>query len=114
MKRSDVIVSANTFEGRPNAVLEAMAAGRPLVVSDIPAHREILDDASAYWADPSDPASIAGAVELVLDHPVQAETRAAAAQVRARAWALEAIAEHYDRVYRAVLSGRSVGKAAGR
>src|SRR5262249_9486808 len=37
-------VSASTSEGRPNAVLEAIAARVPVVLSDIPAHREIVTD----------------------------------------------------------------------
>lgn len=39
---ADLYVSASTFEGRPNAVLEAMAAGKVCLVSDIAAHREII------------------------------------------------------------------------
>jgi glycosyltransferase involved in cell wall biosynthesis len=42
MKASQALVSTSTFEGQPNAVLEAMACGCPLVVSDIAAHREFL------------------------------------------------------------------------
>ncbi len=38
----DVFVSASLTEGCPNAVMEAMACGLPVVLSDIPAHREIL------------------------------------------------------------------------
>ncbi len=35
--------SASEFEGRPNSVLEAMAFGLPCVVSNIQAHREIIE-----------------------------------------------------------------------
>jgi glycosyltransferase involved in cell wall biosynthesis len=47
MKASQALVSTSSFEGQPNAVLEAMACRCPLVVSDIPAHREFLRDDSA-------------------------------------------------------------------
>jgi glycosyltransferase involved in cell wall biosynthesis len=38
----DVYVTASEFEGRPNAVLEALAAGKPSVVSKIEAHQEVI------------------------------------------------------------------------
>lgn len=40
---ADIYVSASLTEGCPNAVMEAMACGLPVILSDIPAHREILD-----------------------------------------------------------------------
>lgn len=41
---SDVFVSASRGEGLPVAVLEAMACRRPVILSDIPPHREIVKD----------------------------------------------------------------------
>jgi glycosyltransferase involved in cell wall biosynthesis len=42
----DVFAAPSRKEGLPLAVLEAMALGLPVVASDIPAHRELLGDAS--------------------------------------------------------------------
>lgn len=43
LKASDVYVSTSKSEGMPNGVLEAMATGLPVILSDIEQHREIFD-----------------------------------------------------------------------
>jgi len=42
LRAADTFVSASLTEGCPNAVMEALACGLPVVLSDIPQHREIL------------------------------------------------------------------------
>lgn len=41
LKSSDVFISASKAEGLPYTVLEALAADLPVILSDIPSHREI-------------------------------------------------------------------------
>ncbi|MEU6696732.1 glycosyltransferase family 1 protein [Pseudonocardia sp. NPDC046786] len=55
------LVSASRDEGFGLPVLEAMARGCPVVVSDIAAFREVAGDAGLF-ADPDDPAGFAAAV----------------------------------------------------
>ena len=43
LSRTDILVQASEREGRPNAVLEAMAAGIPVVASDIDGISELID-----------------------------------------------------------------------
>lgn len=43
LRAADIFVSASSAEGLPLAVLEAMACGLPLRLSDIAPHREVLD-----------------------------------------------------------------------
>lgn len=45
---ADAFVSASLSEGLPNSVLEAGAAGLPMILSDIPQHREIWCDEMEY------------------------------------------------------------------
>jgi len=113
MKRADVIVSIGLFEGHPNTVLEGMASARPLVVSDIPAHRAVLDDRSAFWVDHRDAAGVARTLICALDHPDEAAARAAAARSRIATSSIDHAAAQYDRVYRGVLAKRSSTRAEG-
>lgn len=39
---ADYFISASLHEGMPNAVLESLALGRPVVLSRIPAHQEVM------------------------------------------------------------------------
>ena len=102
MKRASVLVSVSFFEGNPNVVLEAMACGCPLIVSEIPAHRELLDEGTAIFVDPGQPRQVANAIESVLNDPAGAMNRAQAARARAQSYALPLVAERYAEVYRTV------------
>lgn len=63
--RASVFVFPSLDEGFGLPPLEALATGTPVVVSDIPAHRETLGR-SAVFVDPRDPESIARGVEEAL------------------------------------------------
>jgi len=49
--RTDVLVHFSAFEGLPLSLLEAMRAGRPVVASDLPVIREVVDDAGILVHD---------------------------------------------------------------
>jgi glycosyltransferase involved in cell wall biosynthesis len=100
LKAADVMVSVSHFEGRPNTVIEAMACGTPLVVSNIPEHREIVDATSALLVEHHDAHDIAHAILAVLRDPEDAVKRAAVAREAVAAWTPDAIASEYARIYR--------------
>jgi glycosyltransferase involved in cell wall biosynthesis len=105
MKRATVVVSPSWFEGRPNVVLEAMACGVPLVVSDIPAHRELLDESSAMFVPPASGAGLARAIETLIDDQAGARARAAMARQRAASFELSTVARQYADMYHEILAG---------
>jgi len=100
LKRAAVFVSLSRWEGMPNTVMEAMAMRCPAVVSDIPQHREILDEESARFVALGDAAAVAAAVRALLDDPADAAARAARARRAADAWSIEATARAWDALYR--------------
>lgn len=57
---ADLLVHSATMEGMPNAVLEGMACGLPVVATDIPGIREIVgDDQKNYLVAPGDDKTMA-------------------------------------------------------
>jgi glycosyltransferase involved in cell wall biosynthesis len=107
LKSAVAFVSVSLYEGRPNTILEAMAAECPLVVSDIPEHREFLDADVAWLVDPTDPQAIAAALHHVLADPSEAKERSARARQRVAAFSLASSQAHYHAVYEDVLRQRA-------
>lgn len=103
MKEADVFISVSHYEGLPNSVLEAMACGCPLVVSDIPAHREFLNEQSAVLVNHLEPTAIVKGLREVLENPEPAQTRAKTAQEKLSGWNISAIANQYEEVYQKIL-----------
>ncbi|HSY52596.1 MAG TPA: glycosyltransferase [Thermoanaerobaculia bacterium] len=106
LKRSRAVVAVSLVEGHPSAVLEAMAAGVPVVVSDIPAYRSLLNDDSASFVPAGDPLEIAAALVRTLKDRRSAGERAARAKEGMRSLSLEVAVTRYEDIYRRLLAGR--------
>jgi glycosyltransferase involved in cell wall biosynthesis len=106
LRAASACISVSLFEGNPNVVLEAAAVGCPLVVSDIAAHREILDEETALFV-PTHPAeAVAAGIQRALDDPTAARMRARRAADRARGWTAESVADKYLAAYSETLARR--------
>lgn len=101
MKAADVCVSVSKFEGQPNTVMEAMACGCPLVVSDIPEHREFLDERSAFLAPVDSISDISAQILLCLNSAADAQAKAAVARTIAERWNLAVTVDKYLASYAA-------------
>jgi glycosyltransferase involved in cell wall biosynthesis len=71
-------------EGLPKSALEAMAAGRPLVATDIPGCREaVVHNQTGLLVPPGDAAALAGALKTLIDDPALRARFGAAGRRRA-------------------------------
>jgi glycosyltransferase involved in cell wall biosynthesis len=103
MKAASAFVSLSRFEGCPNTVLEAMACGCPLVVSDIPAHRELLDESCALLVNAAEPDAIAAALKSAITDCDTARRRAEVAAARVQSFSMERVAAAYEALYHRLL-----------
>ena len=103
VKRAAMCVSLSRYEGMPNAAMEAAAVGCPQVLSDIPAHREVFDDSTAFFANWDSPSAAADAMIGVLRNPERAIRRATKARKCSRAWSIANLVRAYEEIYRQIL-----------
>jgi glycosyltransferase involved in cell wall biosynthesis len=96
----DVYVQPSRFEGMPNALLEAMAAGCPVVATAVDGNRELIDDGVHGWLTPVDnAAALAEAIKNAVVDRNEAQQRAACAQQRVQnEFSVEAMVDAWQRV----------------
>jgi glycosyltransferase involved in cell wall biosynthesis len=65
----DIFVLPSRSEGRPNALLEAMASGLPSVATKLPGVEEVLTSESGILVHPEDAKGLASAICTLADNP---------------------------------------------
>lgn len=105
----DAFALPSFHEGLPNAALEAMAAGLPVVASRVGGMPEAVEDGvTGFLVPPGDPRALAGALGRLLADPALARRLGEAARQRvARLYPLSRTVQETERLYEALLAGRS-------
>ncbi len=89
-------------------LLEGMAAGTPVVASDIPGYRNVgTPELDALMPPPGDPDALAAALQRVLDDSLLAERLRGAGRRRASAFSMGELAGRYETMYRQLVAQRS-------
>ena len=104
----DAFCLASDFEGMSNSLMEAMAQGLPVLVSDIPANRELVSHGETGLVIPvGDRAAYARAALRLLEHPEEARQLGDAARLRMQTeFSREKMVTDYAALYREVADGR--------
>jgi len=109
---ADVFLFGSRTEGLPNALLEAMAAGLPVVATDVPGNRDLIThERTGLLARPGSAESLADGLERVLDRPDWAQTLGRQAQK----WVVEnfdasSFVPRWEHVYSSLIETPDTGR----
>ena len=96
----DVLVLSSRTEGTPMILLEAMAAGVPIIATRVGGVPDLLSEGTALLIPAEAPSAVAAAIRSVCADPSGAAARASAASERLdRAFGVGAWVQQYDSVY---------------
>lgn len=108
LARAELFLFPSALEGHPGAVVEAMMAARPVVASDIPAHRETLEHGvTGLLVPPADPETLAEAViELLRDRQAARHLGREARRVARERFDIHAVARRHEEIYDQLCNNR--------
>ena len=108
LKRADLFAFPSRTEGLPNALMEAMAAGCPIVTTDVPGCRDLVtQDRTGLVVPYGDVAALSAAMDRLLQDRSRATAlgRAAAEEVTEK-WQLSVMLDAYVALYHEVVARR--------
>ncbi|HME82419.1 MAG TPA: glycosyltransferase family 1 protein [Candidatus Eremiobacteraceae bacterium] len=111
--RAAAFIFPSRYEGFGLPPLQALAAGLPVVSSDIPVLREVLDDGTVY-CPPGDARAFSDALAHVLSGGSALDERVARGRDRARTFSWPAVAQTMVSVYARLTSVAEPGRARSR
>jgi glycosyltransferase involved in cell wall biosynthesis len=85
---SDIFIAASYLEGLSNAIVEAMAAGRPIVAFDIPVWREVLRGQAGILVEGRAPEGLAAAIVALASDSGKRRTLGS--------WGMQIVRENFD------------------
>lgn len=109
---ADVFWLASSFEGMSNSLMEAMAVGKPSVVSDIPPNRELIDQGGhGFLVTPGDTVAFMQFTRRLIDEPELRQRLGTAARSRMlEEFSVDRMCERHVALYREVTRERAVPK----
>lgn len=109
LREYHALIHPSLYEGLPNSVCEALAAGMPVLASNVCDHPLLVADGSrGFLFEPSDPASIAAAVERLagLDAGAWRKFSRNAREYASTNLSVDRMVETYEALFTSLLEGR--------
>ena len=101
----DLSVLSTLHEASSNVIMETMAAGKPIVATDVPGNRELIDDGTTgLLVPPQNPEALAAAMLRLLQHPSEAQAMGVRGRGRvAQRCSIEGMVSAHAALYRELL-----------
>ncbi|MCS6922926.1 MAG: glycosyltransferase, partial [Fimbriimonadales bacterium] len=108
LNASDIFVLPSRWEGNPMSVMEAMAAGLPVVATAVGGVPELVENGASGLLVPSDDvAALAQALQTLVDNPsLRATMGHKARQVAQERFDARAMTRAYESLYESILAGK--------
>ncbi len=101
LNAADVFVLSSDYEGNPLSVMEAMAAGKPMVCTAVGGVPELVEDGCGLLVPPRDAQALSEAMSQMLDNPsVRKSMGEKSARRAVERFDLRAMTEAYEDLYR--------------
>jgi len=111
-RSADAFVMPSVLEGFSSALLEAMAAGLPVVTTDAPGCRDFIRDGEdAMMVPAGDAGALAGAMRELLTSPEKAENLRKKSLARAAMFDWPVVVGMYEALYRELVEARRKTKS---
>lgn len=109
----DVFVLPSLYEGFGIALLEAMAAGKPVIATAVGGIPEfVLSGETGLLIEPGNVEALADAIDRLLSHPQQARIMGAKGRIRVgESYHISTVVRQHEQVYTACLAQASCGSA---
>jgi glycosyltransferase involved in cell wall biosynthesis len=109
LEQSDCFIMTSLAEGQPLALMSAMAAGRPSIVTAVGGIPDMMDHGrEGFMVAPADEVAIVNALLDLLGAPERRREMGQLARVRARAeFGADVLARRHAQLYQVVLAGGS-------
>jgi len=102
---ADFLVLPSLWEGMPNVILEAMAAGLPVVSTRVEGTDELIDDGkNGMIVEPNSPAELVEAISQLLQNPTRTKEMGRLAQQKVtKEFTWDSMVAQYTSLYRQLL-----------
>lgn len=98
LKASDIVVMSSHFEGFGLTAIEGMAAGKPVVASEVPGLKDVVKDAGLLFEAHND-VQLAEAIKALAENKELYAETVQKCEARARVYSSDAMAQLYEKIY---------------